>query len=126
MGISSIVGIILAALLLLLVRYSSRDHRIRWPIIVISLVLYIRYISWRGLSTLELGFPHLLISVPLYVAEVYFLGQLLFFIYQTAYSNSSKVSPSEITHFPSVDVFIVTYNESLNLLAALDKPCWAG
>ena len=125
MGISSIVGIILAALLLLLVRYSSRDHRIRWPIIVISLVLYIRYISWRGLSTLELGFPHLLISVPLYVAEVYFLGQLLFFIYQTAYSNSSKVSPSEITHFPSVDVFIVTYNESLNLLRRTAVACLA-
>ena len=128
---------VLAAISLLSWRKKGRQI-----ILALTLFLYIRYLVWRGVYTLNLDdWGGLLISSLVLVAEAYGLVQLMFFTFQ-AWRPLERQSPP-ITKYPTVDVFVTVVNEPLDILrqiesyrrkgsARMPKPkinarrCWSG
>jgi cellulose synthase (UDP-forming) len=81
----------------------------------ISIVLFARYMLWRGLFTLNLDHGlGIALSATLLVAETYGFVQFLLFSYQ-AWSPTDRKSPPLATH-PTVDVMVTVVNEPLYIL----------
>ena len=81
----------------------------------LTLFLYVRYLVWRGLYTLNTDdWAGLMISSMVLLAEVYGLVQLMFFTFQ-AWRPLERQSPP-ITTYPTVDVFVTVVNEPLDIL----------
>ena len=104
---------------------ASKIRHLSWGrggiliMISLSLVLTFRYLYWRVTETLD--FEHLSDAVfgyTLLFAELYgFLCLILGYV-QTAWPLERKpvVITAPLTQWPSVDVFIPTYNESLDVV----------
>ncbi|MDH4083658.1 MAG: glycosyltransferase [Nitrospira sp.] len=87
----------------------------RQIILVLTLVLYTRYLVWRGLYTLNTDdWSSLLVSWTVYTAEVYAFIQVLLFAYH-AWSPLER-KPVRLTSYPTVDVFITVVDEPLSIL----------
>lgn len=87
--------------------------------IVLSVIASLRYMYWR--LTSSLGFESgmdMLFGYGLVLAEVYALLVLLFGYLQTAWPLRRKPYPlpRDSRLWPTVDVFIPTYNESLDIV----------
>lgn len=87
--------------------------------IVLSLVASLRYIYWRVTSTL--GFEtwlDMFFGYGLVLAEFYALVVLLFGYLQTAWPLQRKpvLLTGDPCEWPTVDVFIPTYNEALSIV----------
>jgi cellulose synthase (UDP-forming) len=91
----------------------------RLPVLLLismSLVLAGRYIWWRTSETLDLPtLSETIIGYMLYAAEAYTWLILLFGYIQTAWPLNRQPAPLPVDHatWPSVDVYIPTYNEPL-------------
>lgn len=88
-------------------------------LVVLSLIASLRYMYWRLTETL--GFDDWLsacFGYGLVLAEVYALVVLLFGYVQTAWPLRRKPHPlsDSPSDWPTVDVFIPTYNESLDIV----------
>lgn len=88
-------------------------------LVVLSLIASLRYMYWRLTETL--GFEDWLsacFGYGLVLAELYALVVLLFGYVQTAWPLRRKPHPLSDTpaDWPTVDVFIPTYNESLDIV----------
>jgi len=98
-------------------RFSSR--RATLFLVVLSLAITFRYLAWRMLDTLEFEtFVQGFLSFGLVAAESY-AGILLALAYlQTAYPLGRKPVPlpRDMRVWPTVDVFIPSYNEALELV----------
>jgi cellulose synthase (UDP-forming) len=102
---------------LVLRRASSRIAIL--AMVVLSVVASLRYMYWR--LTSSLGFEswvNILFGYGLVLAELYALAVLLFGYLQTAWPLQRKPHPlpAENSVWPTVDVFIPTYNESLDII----------
>jgi len=85
-------------------------------IIFLSAFFSMRYFYWRVTWTLNLDNTlDSIVSVLLLVAESYGLVILFLGYFQTI--ESVKRDPAPLTEFPSVDVFIPTYNEPLDVVS---------
>ncbi len=87
--------------------------------VVLSIVASLRYMYWR--LTSSLGFDSwvdILFGYGLVLAEFYALAVLLFGYLQTAWPLQRKPYPlpAENNVWPTVDVFIPTYNEPLDII----------
>ncbi len=87
--------------------------------IVLSISASSRYIYWRFTDTI--GFTNWLdaaFGYGLVLAELYAFAVLLIGYFQTAWPLQRRPvpMPSDITSWPSVDVFIPTYNEPLEVV----------
>ncbi|MGY2290853.1 UDP-forming cellulose synthase catalytic subunit [Pseudomonas sp. SDO528_S397] len=88
-------------------------------LVVLSLVASLRYIFWRLTATL--GFEtwvDMLFGYGLVMAEFYALVVLMFGYVQTAWPLRRQPvwMDADPSQWPTVDVFIPTYNESLNIV----------
>ena len=103
----------LAVLAVAIVLAGSRFMR---PLIIfLSAFFSMRYFYWRVTSTLNLDNTlDSTVSVLLLVAESYGLLVLFLGYFQTI--ESAKRTPPPLTEFPSVDVFIPTYNEPVDVV----------
>lgn len=102
---------------LILRRVSSRLAIL--AMVVLSVVASLRYMYWR--LTSSLGFDdwiNIVFGYGLVLAELYALAVLLFGYLQTAWPLQRKPYPlpSENSTWPTVDVFIPTYNEPLDIV----------
>lgn len=102
---------------LILRRVSSRLAIL--TMVVLSVVASLRYMYWR--LTSSLGFDdwiNIVFGYGLVLAELYALAVLLFGYLQTAWPLQRKPYPlpSENSTWPTVDVFIPTYNEPLDIV----------
>jgi len=106
----------------------SKSRRGTLVLALLSLVVSTRYLFWRTTATLEfesaLG---TVLGMGLYLAELYAWVILALGVLQTAWPlDRQSVEPEGEPHeWPTVDVYIPTYNESLEIvrttvLAALD------
>ena len=87
----------------------------RQIILALTLLLYARYLLWRGLYTLNTDdWAGLLISSMVLLAEGYGLVQLMFFTFQ-AWKPLERQSPP-IKTYPTVDLFVTVVNEPLDIL----------
>lgn len=57
-----------------------------------------------------------MVSVPLYLAEIYGFLSCLFFYFQTAGGEGGPLSVPTVDSFPMVDVFVTVYNEPIDIL----------
>jgi len=114
---------VLAAVAMLLASLRPVGVRWRWALVSVGLLLDIRYLTWRGLSTLILSPSSIAISLALFAAEVYGLVQLLLFYFQVARPTGPRASPGDLGYFPSVDVFVPTYDEPLALISGTAVCC---
>jgi len=102
--------VILAAISLLSWRNKGRQ-----VILALTLFLYVRYLLWRGLYTLNTDdWAGLLISSTVLLAEAYGLVQLIFFTFQ-AWKPLERLSPP-IQTYRTVDVFVTVVNEPVAIL----------
>ncbi|HXF94364.1 MAG TPA: glycosyltransferase [Nitrospiraceae bacterium] len=109
--LSSAVTVIALSIILPL----SRSGNGRQAILLLSLLLYVRYMVWRGLYTLSTtDIASTVASWVVYLAEVYGLLQFLFFSYQ-AWAPTDRRSPP-VRRFPTVDILVTVVNEPLYIL----------
>ena len=100
----------LAAISLLSWRKKGRQI-----ILTLTLLMYVRYLVWRGVYTLNTDdWAGLAISAIVFLAEAYGLVQLLFFTFQ-AWRPLERQSP-RLRRYPSVDLFVTVVNEPLDIL----------
>lgn len=88
-------------------------------LISLSIVASLRYMYWRVNYTL--GFTNYLdgfFGYGLFLAELYALVVLLFSYFQSAWPlrRQPVLMSSELTAWPTVDIFIPTYNEPLSVV----------
>ncbi len=107
--------IIIAALVI----GRNRTRRATLTIAALSLLMSTRYMLWRTTATLEFGsVPEMLLGIGLYLAEIYAWVILVLGFLQTSWPLDRPVvelngAPEE---WPTVDVYIPTYNESLEIV----------
>ncbi|MBM3925807.1 MAG: glycosyltransferase [SAR202 cluster bacterium] len=102
---------------------QKSGKRVRWLLAAVALALAARYLIWRGLSGLNLSSPDVFISLPLFVAEVYFGIQLSLFVLQALRVPPRRSEPLPPAKSPWVDVFIATYNEPLDIIRRTVVAC---
>src|SRR5262245_4831533 len=111
----SSLAIPLSLVVLATISLLSWRKKGRQIILALTLLLYVRYLIWRGLYTLNTDdWAGLLISSVVLLAEAYGLVQLMFFTFQ-AWRPLERQSPP-IRTYPTVDVFVTVVNEPLDIL----------
>ncbi len=94
----------------------------RWPamlMVSLSMLMTGRYIWWRSTQTLHFNnAPEAMVGYLLYSAEIYTWIVLLFGYVQTIWplNRPPRPLPSDTASWPTVDVYIPTYNEPLSVV----------
>jgi cellulose synthase (UDP-forming) len=125
-GLDAVISALaLIALLILAARYRGTSG-VRWVIIVLSSVLAIRYLVWRGLFTLNVEEPvGFGLSLALFLAELYGFGGTLFFYMQTYKSTPRTIPLLDPMRCPTVDVFVTIFDEPVEVLKPTLVACKA-
>ena len=107
-------------------RLTTRWPAWRWYVILLSTYLSLRYFLWRGLYTLNLAQPFgAVLSILLLLAELYgFIAALLFY-HQTLSPKEETAPDLGDGPFPTVDVMVTIYNESIDILYRTLVACQA-
>lgn len=99
-----------------MIRHLSRDKEM-FAIFAVSVFLGFSYLVWRAFFTIDYS-NHLVWPLALLGAEIY--SFIVFAIFAFASINLRHKLPSisakDPNYFPSVDIFICTYNENENIL----------
>ncbi|MCB8883468.1 UDP-forming cellulose synthase catalytic subunit [Acidisoma cellulosilytica] len=125
-GQQAAVGLSTAVLFLIANRFS--DRRVTLFLSILSLAMSARYIYWRATETLTFQTTlQLLLGSLLVMAEFYAVVVLVLGYIQTAWPLSRKPVPlpPEPDEWPTVDVYIPTYNESMDVVRATVLACAA-
>jgi cellulose synthase (UDP-forming) len=120
------VGVSTAALFFVANRF--RDRRVTIFLSILSLAMSARYIYWRATETLTFQTtPQLLLGSLLVMAELYAVVVLVLGYVQTVWPLDRKPIPlpPDPNDWPTVDVYIPTYNESLTIVRATVLACRA-
>ncbi len=90
---------------------------LKWILIAVSLFFSIRYMLWRGFSTLNFESAGTLgVSSLLYASEIFGFIAMFLFLVQTYKSTSHSPEPVKDETLPTVDVVITIYNEPAEVL----------
>ncbi|MGO3275270.1 UDP-forming cellulose synthase catalytic subunit [Halomonas sp.] len=103
----------------LLIMGQVDSPRIRLAMALVTVMTATRYLYWRVTETLITdGFIEPILSFGLLAAEGYCWVVLVLSFFQSAWLLDRKVVPlpKDITKWPTVDVYIPTYNESLDVV----------
>jgi cellulose synthase (UDP-forming) len=112
---SSTVSLSICLGLLLIIALLSNSVRFRRVVLALSVLLYIRYMIWRGVYTLPTEtLAMVVVGWTVYLAEIYGLFQYGFFAIQ-AWSPTNR-TPAPLTTYPTVDMFVTVVDEPLDIL----------
>lgn len=104
----------------------SKSRRATVLLVLLSFAITSRYLWWRLTETLEFeSFVQGFLSLGLFAAECY-AGALLFLSYvQLTYPLNRKPTalPRDPAEWPSVDVYVPSYNESLDIVRPTVLAC---
>ncbi|MCC2596004.1 UDP-forming cellulose synthase catalytic subunit [Pusillimonas sp. MFBS29] len=97
----------------------SQGRLVTLVLVTISVVASLRYMYWRVTSTLgfetwlDIGFGY-----GLLLAEIYALTVLLASYFQSAWPLQRQpiMMPQDLASWPTIDIYIPTYNESLSVV----------
>ena len=97
---------------------KKKKQSVRIALFLLSVIASTRYIFWRGTHTLNLhGFFDGLVGLLLFGAEIYVVVLLGLNFFQVLYlDRSPSQAKSDPDFTPTVDIFIPTYNESVEIL----------
>ncbi len=105
------------AMALLVKRHNTKSAIL--ILVCLSLVASSRYLYWRLTETISTGStPDLIFGSALLLAELYAFVVLVLGFVQTAWPLERKpvLMPPDQTNWPTVDIFIPTYNEALAIV----------
>jgi len=88
-------------------------------IVMLSVTVSLRYMYWRVTDTLGFVDPlDMAFGYGLLAAELYALCVMLLSYFQTCWPLQRKPlpMPADVAHWPTVDIFIPTYNEPLDVV----------
>ena len=97
-------------------------------LVVLSLAVSLRYIFWRVTETLDFGsFIELLLGMILALAEMYAIIVLVLGYVQTLWPLERRPipMPDDLALWPTVDVYVPTYNEPMSIVRATVLGCMA-
>ena len=112
-------ALVTGGLLLLAMLISVLAPRLRLLVMLLSLAASFRYIYWRWEYTLSNGWwGDMIISGLLFAAEIYGVMVLVLGYFQTLELNLRQPEPlpDNEADWPTVDVYIPTYNEDVEIL----------
>ncbi|XBS68481.1 UDP-forming cellulose synthase catalytic subunit [Acerihabitans sp. KWT182] len=112
-----IFGFINIAFIVVLGRFQGRKTLI--IMIMLSLLMSTRYIYWRASTTLHFNSNlECFLGVGLFMAEIYSWVILTLGYLQTCWPLERSIAPlpADMALWPTVDVYIPTYNESLDVV----------
>ena len=126
----AVLGVVSAALFWAANRFAAR--RVSIFLVMLSVAVSLRYVVWRITETLDFGSTtELFLGTGLALAECYAILMLVLGYVQTLWPLDRKPIPlpDDPAAWPTVDVFIPTYNEKLAIVrrtvlaaAAIDWP----
>jgi cellulose synthase (UDP-forming) len=120
-----ITWVSLGILLVILARFRDRE-RLRWVAVGIGFLLTARYLYWRVAYTLNTSdLPSLIISGTILAAEIYGFGATLLFYFQVATPTVRSSVLPEHQDLPMVDVFVTSYDESVEIVRRTLMGCLA-
>lgn len=111
------LGVVMCISALVIGRTKSRHALIF--LLVLSAVASIRYLFWRFTETLDFVDPQSMVAGSLLIGcEVYVIALMLISYFQCASPLGRQSAPLDTTRgaLPSVDVFVPTYNEPLDIV----------
>ncbi|WP_335930037.1 UDP-forming cellulose synthase catalytic subunit [Paraburkholderia pallida] len=113
--------ILLFFLVWLMVMVARRipGHLATMLMVMLSILMTGRYVWWRSTQTLHLASPaEAIVGYVLFAAELYTWVVLVFGYVQTAWPLRRKPSalPDDPADWPTVDIYIPTYNEPLSVV----------
>ncbi|WP_342629062.1 UDP-forming cellulose synthase catalytic subunit [Nguyenibacter vanlangensis] len=122
--------LIVAAIGILLFFFVNRHRSARATLFlqVLSLVVSFRYLAWRVTETLDFSSAvQVALAITLGLAEIYALMMLLLSYFQTIHPLGRKPvpMPADLSLWPSIDVYIPTYNEDLSIVRMTVLACMA-
>ncbi|NDU79847.1 MAG: UDP-forming cellulose synthase catalytic subunit [Ferrovum sp.] len=118
----NMVGQSIFVLLMLALSYMIRNspgRMVNMVMISMSLIVSTRYMYWRFTHSLNLDKPiDLVWGVLLLLAEIYAYVFLVFGYFQSGWLRRRKITPlpEDTSLWPTVDVFVPTYNEPLDIV----------
>jgi len=118
-AVQGATGLFVVILLLLLRIYPHRKGLVRILFIGFAVFLVLRYLNWRTFYTLSyhdaFSFTG---AIALYLAELYGIAMFLISVFVNArpIQREAVKLPLDPADLPSVDVFIPTYNEDVELV----------
>ncbi len=96
---------------------ASRFPRLKIAVLILSGIISIRYILWRGIYTLNMQDRiGLSISLVVFLAEAYGFIQYLLFHYQSLRPTDPVPQPIDDSSAPTVDMLIPIFNEPKDIL----------
>ncbi|MGV2186164.1 UDP-forming cellulose synthase catalytic subunit [Rhizobium rhizogenes] len=117
---TQLIASVFAVTFMAVIKVLKRQGTWRLVALALGTSIVLRYVYWRTTSTLppvnqpENFIPGLL----LYLAEMYNVAMLMLSLFIVATPLPSRPArAARVQQFPSVDVFVPSYNEDINLLA---------
>lgn len=105
-------------LLLFVIGFKKSKKRLL-TMVFISLLMSTRYLYWRATNTLNFNtIIEAVLGSGLFMAEIYSWIILVLGYFQTSWPLNRKIAPlpKDISQWPTVDIYIPTYNESLDVV----------
>ena len=115
-----VIAIVLTSLLIVLRFFSDRGWA-RQAFLLLGAFISIRYILWRGMYTLSwFDLPSETAAILLFLAEVYGVSVYLLGLFVNLNPLDRQLVPLSVdsSKWPTVDVFVPTYNESFEIARA--------
>ncbi len=115
----AVFGVATVAIFLLAKRREERGMTL--ALVVLSCAVSMRYIIWRVSDTLEFnGVLQAVLGVGLALAELYAVTVMVLGYIQTVWPLERKPVPLPdlVDNWPTVDIYIPTYNEALSVVRA--------
>ncbi|RWR02278.1 hypothetical protein ED28_07815 [[Pantoea] beijingensis] len=97
----------------------SKSKHISVVMVILSALMSTRYIYWRATETLHFNSEiEAILGTGLFIAELYVWLILILGFLQTSWPLKRTIEPlpDDISLWPSVDVYVPTYNESLSVV----------
>ncbi|QDY40478.1 UDP-forming cellulose synthase catalytic subunit [Candidatus Pantoea soli] len=97
----------------------SKSRKITLVMVILSALMSTRYIWWRTTETLQFNSEiEAILGIGLYLAELYVWLILILGFLQTTWPLKRTIAPlpEDISLWPTVDVYVPTYNESLDVV----------
>ncbi|WP_315708930.1 UDP-forming cellulose synthase catalytic subunit [Brenneria uluponensis] len=112
-----IFGLISIAMMFLL--GCNKQRHITVILVILSVLMSTRYIYWRATETLHFNSDiEAILGIGLFASELYVLAVLLLGFLQTLWPLERTIEPlpDDMCLWPTVDIYIPTYNESLDVV----------
>ncbi|MFH8132703.1 UDP-forming cellulose synthase catalytic subunit [Pantoea osteomyelitidis] len=97
----------------------SKSRKLTVVMVILSMLMSTRYMWWRTTETLQFNSEiEAILGIALYIAELYVWLILILGYLQTTSPLKRTIEPlpDDIALWPTVDIYVPTYNESLDVV----------